>query len=168
MTTPHDTAQAGGTAPVACRLTPADLAAQAGRWTRLITQALAERTESAEGIRLSFRPEPGIAEEVRALAAIENQCCPWAEWTVDTSAGTVVLDVRSGAEGLATLPGMFRRPKSLPSDVLRGPRSRSTRAWCSVTRSPAVVASAGSARPPPAAALPSAARCARRPGRIRG
>ena len=59
-------------------------------------------------MRLSFRPEPGTAEELRALAAIENQCCPWAEWTVDTSAGAVVLDVRSSAGGLATLDGMFR------------------------------------------------------------
>src|SRR5260370_188276 len=115
MTTSQDTAQAGGTAPVACRLTSAGLAAQAGRWARLIARALAERTESADGVRLSFRPEPGAAEELRVLAAIENQCCPWAEWTVDTSAGAVVLDVRSGAEGLATLHGMFRRATSAGS-----------------------------------------------------
>ena len=109
MTTPQDTAQAGGTAPVACRLTPAGLAAQATRWTRLIATALTERTETADGVRLSFRPGPGTAEELRALAAVETECCPWAEWTVDTSAGAVVLDVRSGAEGLATLHGMFRQ-----------------------------------------------------------
>lgn len=108
MTTPQDTAQAGSTAPVACHLTQADLAAQVDRWTRLIAMALTERTETADGVRLSFRPEPGTAEELRALAAIENQCCPWAEWTVDTSAGAVVLDVRSSAGGLATLDGMFR------------------------------------------------------------
>jgi hypothetical protein len=108
MTTPQDTAQAGGTAPVACHLTSAELAAQAGRWARLIAWALTERTQSADGVRLSFRPEPGTAEELRALAAIESACCPWADWTVDTSAGAVVLDVRSSGAGLATLYGMFR------------------------------------------------------------
>jgi hypothetical protein len=112
MTTRQDTAQADGTAPVACRLTPADLAAHVDRWTRLIVMALTERTETADGVRLSFRPGPGTAEELRALAAIESACCPWADWTVDTSAGAVVLDVRSGAEGLATLHGMFRQATS--------------------------------------------------------
>jgi predicted signal transduction protein with EAL and GGDEF domain len=109
MTTPQNTAaQVGGPAPVACRLTSAELAAQVGRWARLIARALAERSESADGVRLSFRPEPGTAEELRVLAAIENQCCPWAEWTVDTSAGAIVLDVRTSGAGLATLYGMFR------------------------------------------------------------
>lgn len=108
MTTPQNPAQADGPVPVACHLTSAELAAQASRWARLITRALADRIESADGVRLSFRPEPGTAEELRALAAIESQCCPWAEWTVDTSASAVVLDVRTSGVGLATLDGMFR------------------------------------------------------------
>jgi hypothetical protein len=115
VSTSQNHAQADGTAPVACRLTPADLAAQAGRWTRLIAMALTERTETADGVRLSFRPEPGIAEELRALAAVESECCPWADWTVDTSAGAAVLDVRSGTEGVVTLYGMFRRGTSADS-----------------------------------------------------
>lgn len=100
-------------APVACRLTPAGLAAQAGRWTRLIAMALTGRTETADGVRLSFRPGPGTVEELRALAAVETECCPWAEWTVDTSAEAVVLDVRAGAAGLGTLRAMFG-PVSAP------------------------------------------------------
>jgi hypothetical protein len=144
MTTPHDTARVSGTGPVSCRLTPAGLAAQADRWTGLIAMALTGRTETADGVRLSFRPEPGTAEELRALAAVESECCPWADWTVDASPGAVVLDVRSGPEGLATLHGMFR-PKpsqSLHSDVLRGP-GPAAHARVSVTRSPCVPASAG-------------------------
>jgi hypothetical protein len=93
---------------IACHLTPAGLAAQAGRWARLMARALADRSETADGLRLSFRPERGIAEELRALAAVESECCPWAEWTVETSTGAVVLDIRSSGEGLATLRGLFR------------------------------------------------------------
>ncbi len=109
MATPQgSTGQADGTAPVACTLSSADLAAQAGRWERLIARAMTERTETADGLRVSFRPEPGVEEELRRLVAVENQCCPWAAWAVETNAGATVLDVRSTGPGVAALHGMFR------------------------------------------------------------
>jgi hypothetical protein len=93
------------TAPVACTLTPADLAAQGERWRRLMAWAVTERAETADGLRVRFRP--GAEEELRALVAVETRCCPWASWTVELDAGTIVLDVRSTAEGVATLHRMF-------------------------------------------------------------
>jgi len=109
MTTPQAAAdQTGGTVPVACTLTPANLAAQAGRWQRLMARAMTKRTETADGVRLSFRPEPGTEEELRTLVAVENECCAWAAWTVDTDDETIVLDVRSAGDGVATLHSMFR------------------------------------------------------------
>jgi hypothetical protein len=93
--------------PVACALTAADLAAQAGRWAQFAAQAMTGRAETAHGLRLSFRPEPGAESELRELVAVENQCCPWAEWTVEMSAEQIVLDVRSAGEGIATLHTMF-------------------------------------------------------------
>jgi len=65
------------------------------------------RAETAHGLRLSFRPEPGAEEELRALVAVENECCPWADWTIETTDEQIVLDVHSTAAGIATLPGMF-------------------------------------------------------------
>jgi hypothetical protein len=91
--------------PIACTLTPADLADQARRWQRLITRAMTTRTETAYGLRLSFRAES--ADELRALAAVEAECCPWATWRVELTAGSAVLDVRSAAEGAAVLHAMF-------------------------------------------------------------
>ena len=109
MTTPPAaTGEADGTAPVACRLTRADLAAQASRWAQLIARALAERTATANGLRIAFRPEPGVEEELRRLVAVETECCPWAAWAVETNAEATVLDVRSTGPGIATLHGMFR------------------------------------------------------------
>jgi hypothetical protein len=109
MTTPQTAAdQTGGTVPVACTLTPANLAAQAGRWQRLMARAMTKRTETADGVRLSFRPEPGTEEELRTLVAVENECCAWAAWTVDTGDETIVLDVQSAGDGVATLHSMFR------------------------------------------------------------
>jgi hypothetical protein len=101
MTTPQSVT-------VACTLTPGGLAAQAGRWQRLMARAMTKRTETADGVRLSFRAEPGTEEELRALVAVENECCAWAAWTVDTGGETIVLDVRSSGDGVATLHSMFR------------------------------------------------------------
>jgi hypothetical protein len=96
------------TAPVACTLTAAGLAAQAARWERLIARAMTGRAETADGVRLSFRPGPGTEDELRALVAVETECCAWAAWTVQRDGGAVVLDVRSAAEGVASLHSMFR------------------------------------------------------------
>jgi len=38
---------------------------------------------------------------------VETECCAWATWTVERTAGEIVLDVRATAEGIATLRAMF-------------------------------------------------------------
>jgi hypothetical protein len=93
------------TTPVACTLTAAGLADQTRRWERLMARAMTERAETADGLRMSFRPE--AEDELRDLVAVETGCCAWATWTVERDAGTLVLDVRSSAEGVAALHGMF-------------------------------------------------------------
>jgi hypothetical protein len=107
MATHDTTAQHGVASPVACTLTPADLAAQATRWRQLAAQALTERTETSYGLRLTFRTQPSVADELRRLAAVENQCCSWATWTVETGAQQTILDVRSTGDGIPTLHTMF-------------------------------------------------------------
>jgi hypothetical protein len=97
--------------PIACALNSADLAAQARRWQRLITRALSTRTETADGMRLSFRVE--VADELRALVAVEAECCRWASWTVTAGSAVVTLDVRAPAGGSAAVREMFR---GVPSD----------------------------------------------------
>jgi len=91
---------------IACTLGVADLGTQARRWHRLMARALTERSETADGLRLTFRPE--AEDELRALVAVETGCCAWAAWTVEPTAGAVVLDVRSADEGIVTLHTMFR------------------------------------------------------------
>ena len=93
------------TTPVACTLPLAGLAARAERWHRLMARAMTERAETSDGLRICFRPE--AEEELCALVAAETECCPWATWTVERGAGTIVLDVRSTDEGTAALHGMF-------------------------------------------------------------
>jgi hypothetical protein len=109
MTTQQITAEEnGGTVPIACTLTSADLAAQSDRWKQLATRAMTERAETARGLRIFFRSEPGAEEELRALVAVENECCPWADWMVEVTNGQIVLNIRSTGQGVATLHAMFR------------------------------------------------------------
>ena len=91
---------------IACTLGAAGLAAQRRRWEQLMARALTGRAETADGLRLSFRPE--AEDELRALVAVETGCCAWAAWTVEPTAGAVVLDVRSAGQGVATVHAMFR------------------------------------------------------------
>jgi hypothetical protein len=97
----------GGKVPIACTLTSAALAAQANRWEQLAARAMTERTETVHGLRLAFRPEPGVDEELRTLVAVETECCAWADWTVETRAEQIVLDIHATGDGIATLHGMF-------------------------------------------------------------
>jgi hypothetical protein len=108
--TPGETADM----PVACSLTSADLATQAGRWQQLAARAMVERAETGTGLRISFRPEPGAEDELRQLVATENECCRWAQWSVDTTAGQLALVVRSSGAGIATLHGMFSDLRAAP------------------------------------------------------
>ena len=100
--------------PVACTLSSADLDTQRKRWRRLAAKALVERTESGDGLRISFRAEPGVANELQELAAIERQCCAWATWTVHESERRITLVVRSTGEGIAALHAMFTSLEPAP------------------------------------------------------
>ena len=106
-TAPDSAGTDTGPVPVACSLGSADLAAQAGRWARLAARAMAGRTQTEHGLRIRFRPGSGTEEELRALVAVENECCSWATWTVETSPGHVVLDVRAEGAGVTALHDMF-------------------------------------------------------------
>jgi hypothetical protein len=100
-----------GPPPVACTLTPGDLAARAGQWRALLSRAMTGRAELTDGVRLTFRAGPGTGAELRGLAAAETECCPWASWTAQAAGGELVLTVRAAtADGAATLHAMFAGP----------------------------------------------------------
>ena len=69
---------------IACTLGPRDLAAQRRRWQALTIIA---RQETPDGLRVTFAPSD--EDELRALIAVENECCAWATWSVDGSVLTV-------------------------------------------------------------------------------
>ncbi|HZD68079.1 MAG TPA: hypothetical protein VFA45_03895 [Actinomycetes bacterium] len=92
---------------VACTLGGEDLGAQAERWQRLGRVSGLSRAATEDGLRLSFRDEPAVEEELRALAAAESECCTWARWEVRREGGELVLHVTSSKDGIAALHTMF-------------------------------------------------------------
>jgi hypothetical protein len=94
--------------PIACMLEEAGFATQAERWRRLLAEHGAGRVETPDGLRLAFRPGPGVEAELGALVEVENRCCAWARWDVVRADGAVVMRARSTREGVAALHSMFR------------------------------------------------------------
>jgi len=92
---------------IACTLTTSDLAAQRERWLRLIRASGSGRVQTAGGLRLGFRADPGVAEELEQLAAVERGCCAWASWSVTRSGDRVEVAVTSAGDGVAALHSMF-------------------------------------------------------------
>jgi hypothetical protein len=92
---------------VACTLTDSDLKTQQERWLALGQNFGLGRQETEDGLRLSFRSHPQIREELDALVAVENECCSWAEWSVEDDGDTLVMAARSEGTGVETLRGMF-------------------------------------------------------------
>jgi hypothetical protein len=84
-----------------------DLARQSSRWNVLRARAGLERVETETGLRLYFAREAGVEDELRALVAIERECCRWADWAVDPEDERLVMCVCSTGEGVVALHGMF-------------------------------------------------------------
>jgi hypothetical protein len=107
MTANKSTTGRTGGIPIACSLSRPDLKDRGRRWAALAAQALTARANTAQGVRLSFRPGPGTEEELRALAVAETDCCAWATWTVHAAPAELILDVDAPGAGARALQTMF-------------------------------------------------------------
>jgi hypothetical protein len=94
--------------PVACSLGQADLAQRGERWKALAAAALGDVSRTQSGVRLAFGDDPGVAGELRELAALERDCCAFATWSVRQAGGQVVLEVSGDSdEAAAAVRSMF-------------------------------------------------------------
>ena len=92
---------------IACSLPSGELPERRERWRRLTERALVRRSETASGVRLSFRAEDGVEPELSELAALERECCSFAHFEVRASPEAVVLDITAPAAGVAAVREMF-------------------------------------------------------------
>jgi hypothetical protein len=92
---------------IACSLTGEELPERRARWGELIERALTDRTEIAAGVRLCFRAEQGVEDELQALAELERGCCGFADFAVSASDELVTLDVTSSGDGVPAVRQLF-------------------------------------------------------------
>ncbi len=101
--------------PIACSLGQDDLADRQRRWQALADRATNDAAPTGYGLRMRFRDEPGIEAELQDLAALERDCCAFADWAVRADGGVLALDVRGkGADGVPAVQEMFTslRPRA--------------------------------------------------------
>ncbi len=97
--------------PIACTLTAADQADRIGEWRRLLGQA--DGREQTDG-GLAFRFPGALAGQVAELAAAEQQCCPFLEFSLHLIAGGLRFEVRV-PEGAAPLLADMSGTGDMPS-----------------------------------------------------
>jgi hypothetical protein len=102
---------------VACTLNDTNLKTQRERWINLGTNFGRGRATTDDGLQLRFDDHPAVERELRALVAVENDCCSWAAWSVEHEDGMLVMAARSRGDGIVTLHGMFRQ--AMPSTSTR-------------------------------------------------
>jgi hypothetical protein len=108
---------------IMCTLSAGELGARGQRWGRLRDRATAEVAPTEAGLRLRFRADPGIEAELRELAALERECCSFADWTVTVDRGSVCLDITAEGEAVPAVQSMFA---SFVSDTRAAATARPT------------------------------------------
>jgi hypothetical protein len=93
--------------PIACSLPRAALADRRAAWERLGERALRDRRPTAGGMRLTYAAVGETEAELRELAALEGECCPFADWRVTVENEQVVLEVTASGDGVAAVRALF-------------------------------------------------------------
>ncbi len=93
--------------PIACTLPPGALADRRAAWKALTARALREQHEIEAGVRLVYAGEDGVEAALRELVRLEEECCAFAQWQVESEGDDVVLSVLASGEGVAALRAMF-------------------------------------------------------------
>ncbi len=92
---------------IACSLSAEDLPERRSRWRLVLEGALVDRIEIPAGARLELRPREGVEAELRALAALERECCAFASFHVRKTPGLITLEVTSSGDGVAAVRQLF-------------------------------------------------------------
>ncbi len=103
---PRPSSKPQPTAPIACSLEAEGLRTQAQRWAELVRHAGTGRADTSDGVTVTFRADPGVERELRALVAIESECCAWACWEVRADGG-LTMSAGATGDGVAVLQSMF-------------------------------------------------------------
>jgi hypothetical protein len=100
--------------PLACSLTADQQVERQTEFRELARRALTDRRREPGRVVLSFRAEPGVAEQVEDLAHRERECCPFLELSIERADGVVALSIGAGADADAVLDAFYELATSVP------------------------------------------------------
>ncbi|MFB7327109.1 heavy metal-responsive transcriptional regulator [Streptomyces sp. NPDC056190] len=93
-------------APVACTLAGAELGKRTEQWRTLLAKA-DQHEEIDDGMQLSFPPDTGLAGQLAALAAAEQGCCAFFDFTLHLTPDALQLSVRAPESAARMLADLF-------------------------------------------------------------
>lgn len=79
--------------PLACALGPDDGPARMRRWQALAQKGRPSARRSGHRLEVRYQPEPGVRDELEALATAERECCAFVAWDVSQDGRHPVLHV---------------------------------------------------------------------------
>ncbi|WP_327370702.1 MerR family transcriptional regulator [Streptomyces sp. NBC_01217] len=103
---PAEAGESWRQAPVACTLGGDELGERTEQWRALIARATG-REEVSDGVRLTFPSTPALAAELAALAAAEQGCCAFFDFSLHLSPASLALTVRAPEAAGSLLADLF-------------------------------------------------------------
>jgi DNA-binding transcriptional MerR regulator len=92
--------------PVVCTLEGAALGERITQWRQITTQAT-DRHDTTDGVTLRFPATPALAAEIAELAAAEQGCCAFFDFTLHLSPAALELTVRAPKDAGDLLADLF-------------------------------------------------------------
>jgi hypothetical protein len=91
--------------PIACTLGAGEMSTRLDEWNALLENVVA-RHGITDGLRLEFRSDTEVTEIAR-LAAAEQTCCQFFDFTLAINARGIALEVHAPPDGQPVLTGLF-------------------------------------------------------------
>lgn len=79
--------------PLACTLGPDDGPARMRRWQALAEKGHPSARRGGHRLEVRYQAQPGVRDELEALAAAERDCCSFVAWEVTQDGPEAVLRV---------------------------------------------------------------------------
>jgi hypothetical protein len=93
---------------VACSLNTREQSVRGDRWRQLGARAGVVVTATDRGLQLAFGAGAGVEAELHELAALERECCAFADWEVRPEPDRVLLEVSGKSpEAVVAVQAMF-------------------------------------------------------------
>lgn len=89
--------------PIACTLTPGAGGEQLARWQQFDAEYALTRNTQPGQITVHYASNDDSRARLRALVAVESQCCSFVDWSIDDTHDDLRLVVRGSDDAIAAL-----------------------------------------------------------------